>query len=259
MARNTPLLILLQLGVLSFVSPNVSAEATGDNIKQQIVLQPLPLQPAYSILPYDHPEAMASRTIQSGVVKGMARNRPLDAVLRQVVPGTFQIMYDADLDSKRPISFRGGRHWTEILEEIETNFSLVIKVTDRDVQVSTSDAIIITSNRDLKKFEVLPRGTGKPSETQVAINDRKTQALIYQAKAGDSVQELLNKWSEGTKWKVVWKSQYAYRIEVEREFKGDFVEIASKLIASYQTSRIPLHLRIYDNSFVLYVENKNQS
>lgn len=212
-------------------------------------------QPPYNIVPFDPPEGEPARTVESGIVTGMATGFPLNKALLDIVPGTKQLMFDNDLNPNMLISYRGGTHWAAVLKEIERNYSLKFEITDRYVLASKTDAVLITSDPDIKQIETLPHQTGKAPDLSRTVNDRVNAQAQYIAKTGDRVSYVLRTWADAAGWYVSYKTAYDYEIERGRTFTGDFEKNVAELIMSFRGSQVPLRASFYPKSRVILISD----
>lgn len=196
--------------------------------------------PDYTIKPIVHKDLLPSKGPIPGFVQGMANNMSISKAFKILVPGDYNIIYDTELDTETLISYRGGRHWTEVIREIEENYELRIIIESRTVFVSTPTVALVTDNPEIKKLAT----EKKPSPEAIyheKMNSRVEKRMIFMARAGDRVEDLLKSWAEAAGWNVVYNSKVHYYVEVNERFVGTFVDNAVRVINSFNNGEFRMH------------------
>ena len=211
-------------------------------------------QPPYEVVPFTPPDGEPARTVESGTVKGMGNGFPLEKALLNIVPGSRQLQFDTDLNREMLVSYRGGRHWVEVLRELEANYGLKFDISDRYVFASKTDAIIVTTDPILKAVEAtVPDNSGEDTELDRILNERVRAKGQYVAMQGDRVSYVVRTWAKATGWYVSYKSSFDYEIEREYVFEDDFETSIAKLITSFKNSKVPLRAQFYPSSRVILI------
>ena len=74
---------------------------------------------------------------------------------------------------------------------------------------------------------------------------------------GDDLSAVLADWSEKTGWRLVWESEYIYKLTSAAKFRGDFVTATTELLRSMQDARPAITAQFYQGNKVLVVGNGN--
>lgn len=82
----------------------------------------------------------------------------------------------------------------------------------------------------------------------------------WEAKAGDTMRDLLRQWGEASGWTVVWKIDRNYHLEAGVVFRGSFTEVAAAFIRSFARATPAPIGTFYKGNRVLVIssqENEN--
>ena len=78
--------------------------------------------------------------------------------------------------------------------------------------------------------------------------------LIWEAKEGDNLRELLTKWSGMSGWKLLWNTNRNYILSAGVTFKGKFADVSSALIRAFARARPAPIATYYKGNRVIVVE-----
>lgn len=78
--------------------------------------------------------------------------------------------------------------------------------------------------------------------------------LIWEAKEGDNLRELLTKWSAMSGWKLLWSTNRNYILSAGVTFKGKFADVSSALIRAFARARPAPIATYYKGNRVIVVE-----
>ena len=92
--------------------------------------------------------------------------------------------------------------------------------------------------------------TVKVAETEV--ND--SSILVWDAKEGDNLRELLTAWSKKAGWKLLWNTNRNYVLSAGAMFKGKFTDVSSALIRAFARARPAPIATYYKGNRVIVVE-----
>ena len=105
--------------------------------------------------------------------------------------------------------------------------------------------------------KVTPTTPSLPDSIYIGVDDPDVYvppAEIWEVFAGSTLEDILMDWADRSGWKVIWNSEYSYPIVADAQFRGDFLEVASKLIRSMEKARPPVRGEFYKGNNVLVVE-----
>lgn len=99
-----------------------------------------------------------------------------------------------------------------------------------------------TKKTQAKSIEILKKKVEKnKKETQTTqVQSKLAKEVIYgesvhdwAAESGESVRDLLMKWSEKSGWTMVWKLDRDYILEAGVVFRGNYMDVAGALLRSF--------------------------
>ena len=80
------------------------------------------------------------------------------------------------------------------------------------------------------------------------------EILTWDAKEGDTLRELLTKWSALAGWKLLWNTNRNYTLSAGVMFKGKFTDVSSALIRAFARARPAPIATFYKGNRVIVVE-----
>lgn len=184
----------------------------------------------------------------AGIVKGFGKNQPLAESLRMISPEGWRGFAERDVGGhQRTINWRGGKAWTEVLDDIgmEEGLSFEIDWKTRKIFVKTAPRSLSAthasaSHGDGSQIDVTPVPMPKS----------------YSTRAGEMLSHELARWGEMAGWTVRWGVDYDYRIKVDTRFGTDMIESIKQVMEVYQ-SRGGLHgviARISETNKIISIE-----
>ena len=78
--------------------------------------------------------------------------------------------------------------------------------------------------------------------------------LTWDAQQGDTLRELLTKWSAQSGWKLLWNTNRNYTLTAGAMFKGKFTDVSSALIRAFARARPAPVATFYKGNRVIVVE-----
>jgi len=104
--------------------------------------------------------------------------------------------------------------------------------------------------------------TENPKETVIAELETKIEevkitddtVLIWEAKEGENLRELIAKWSNMSGWKLLWNTNRNYVLSAGVTFKGKFADVSSALIRAFARARPAPIATYYKGNRVIVVE-----
>jgi hypothetical protein len=82
------------------------------------------------------------------------------------------------------------------------------------------------------------RRPGAVAESQRGVSDG-ARIGAWRAPKGETLNNVLSDWAEKSGWSVVFQSRVVYELQAGAQFEGDFVEAATALLNSVQTTPMP--------------------
>ena len=126
-----------------------------------------------------------------------------------------------------------------------------------DYVKSNGDSLVDLSDGDDLKFEEI----GDKNATDVAVDVKVAEGeitddsvLTWDAKEGDTLRELLTKWSALAGWKLLWNTNRNYTLSAGVMFKGKFTDVSSALIRAFARARPAPIATFYKGNRVIVVE-----
>ncbi len=84
--------------------------------------------------------------------------------------------------------------------------------------------------------------------------DLNAEIMVWDAKEGDTLRELLTKWSALAGWKLLWNTNRNYTLSAGVMFKGKFTDVSSALIRAFARARPAPIATFYKGNRVIVVE-----
>lgn len=78
--------------------------------------------------------------------------------------------------------------------------------------------------------------------------------VVWDAKEGDTLRELLTKWSALAGWKLLWNTNRNYTLSAGAMFKGKFTDVSSALVRAFARARPAPIATFYKGNRVIVVE-----
>lgn len=105
--------------------------------------------------------------------------------------------------------------------------------------------------------KVTPTNPPLPDSIFIGVDDPsiyKPAQDIWEVFAGTTLEDILMDWGDRSGWTVIWNSEYSYPIVADAQFRGEFVDVAAKLIRSMERARPPVRGEFYKGNKVLVME-----
>lgn len=87
---------------------------------------------------------------------------------------------------------------------------------------------------------------------EIEVND--SSILVWDAKEGDNLRELLTAWSKKAGWKLLWNTNRNYVLSAGAMFKGKFTDVSSALVRAFARARPAPIATYYKGNRVIVVE-----
>ena len=117
----------------------------------------------------------------------------------------------------------------------------------------TEDSFNIADADDDIEFTEI--GSGEDERVAVAEqNITDDTVLTWEANEGDTLRELLTKWSGMSGWKLLWNTNRNYTLNAGVMFKGKFTDVSAALIRAFARARPAPIATFYKGNRVIVVE-----
>jgi hypothetical protein len=121
------------------------------------------------------------------------------------------------------------------------------------------DSITSEFTEDSFKFddddiEFTEIGDGSEEKVAEAENIADDTILTWEANEGDTLRELLTKWSGMAGWKLLWNTNRNYTLNAGVMFKGKFTDVSAALIRAFARARPAPIATFYKGNRVIVVE-----
>jgi len=80
-----------------------------------------------------------------------------------------------------------------------------------------------------------------------------TPVVVYSIRAGQTLRQAVEQWAVKAGYKVVWQPDYAFDIEADASFPGDFITAVTALFDAYRQAKQPLFVDIYPSQHLVVV------
>lgn len=90
-------------------------------------------------------------------------------------------------------------------------------------------------------------------EKEQSVGDAK-DIMVWDAKEGDTLRELLTRWSALAGWKLLWNTNRNYTLSAGVMFKGKFTDVSSALVRAFARARPAPIATFYKGNRVIVVE-----
>lgn len=169
---------------------------------------------------------------------GMGRNVTIREAIRQVVPSDYSMRLGPGTDSlvDKPVSWKGGRPWTEVLAE------LISHIPDLSVEVDIPATLVTLS----------------VSQVSHSIQEVGKESLpTWRIRNGDKLSDALTAWGKEAGWQAVFWEAPPMVSEIDVTFEGSFKDAVTKAIEAISKHGTKLNVEFYGaNKAVRIMENK---
>lgn len=100
------------------------------------------------------------------------------------------------------------------------------------------------------------RRPGAAAESQRGVSDG-ARSGSWRAPKGETLNNVLSDWAEKSGWSVVFQSRVVYELQAGAQFEGDFMEAATALLKSVQTTPMPRATFFRGNRVLLVSDTLN--
>jgi len=190
-------------------------------------------------------------------VAGFGRDWPVGLVAQEVVPERYEILFDSTVDRQQTTDWQGGRGWRTVFGEALAPLGLTFILEGDQVKVLDQDKAGVegwqggsemTAARDSDKPGPAAAPGGSDAAKVAAATPRE-----WNARAGNTLHEVLKEWGGEAGWAVAWQTERDYRLEASATFFGDFETAASNLLRAFSIADPPVRATIYRGNRVVVV------
>jgi len=101
--------------------------------------------------------------------------------------------------------------------------------------------------------DIVTKGDFEPYDGSAKI----VRQALFSVHEGQMLHSALASWAEQAGWRLVWESEYDYRVHSAANFGGDFIDAVTKLVDAMSDARPALTVNFYKGNNVLVVSNKS--
>ena len=130
--------------------------------------------------------------------------------------------------------------------------SLLDDINDNSVTSEFTEDSFNIDDDDIEFTEI-----GNDSEEKVAAAEQNITddtIVTWEANEGDTLRELLTKWSGMSGWKLLWNTNRNYTLSAGVMFKGKFTDVSAALIRAFARARPAPIATFYKGNRVIVVE-----
>ena len=130
--------------------------------------------------------------------------------------------------------------------------SLLDDINDNSVTSEFTEDSFNIDDDDIEFTEI-----GNDSEEKVAAAEQNITddtIVTWEANEGDTLRELLTKWSGMSGWKLLWNTNRNYTLNAGVMFKGKFTDVSAALIRAFARARPAPIATFYKGNRVIVVE-----
>lgn len=187
-------------------------------------------------------DADANKIVQLGVapekltfIKGYANNVTLITALKQIVPSGWHAKKSGDIDTGLNVSWKGGKNWVAILQDLANQGSFNAKI-DWDNKVVT----VMTADSDSNTKQVV-----------------KQHVKVWELKGGKTVRDSIESWAAADGYTVSWAA-VDYDVPASVSFVGNLDDEngpLARVTEAYKNSDQPIVISVSTLDKVIRVEN----
>lgn len=196
-------------------------------------------------LPVPGEMASAPAPESNAVVEGFGKDIPLAVALRQIVPSSYNVNYDAGVDQGKPVTWNGGKAWNEVASEMLARRKLHATASGNMITISEgvgADLLPVYAAAPAPAPVIADAASpsGKPT---IDMNLQKRWA----AQPGQGLRETLQNWSGQANVELAWQSDKDLPINNAFSYDGTFDQAVDALLSSYTGDANEPHGKLYPN------------
>jgi hypothetical protein len=207
-----------------------------------------------------------SRANSQDIVQGFGKKIPLAMALPQIVPNQFRIDYDSNVSQGNPISWNGGKHWVDVLNNSLRKARLhavwdndtTLRIVKGRGEALTKPIDSMYGNRGMMSASFAPSTamatdmaqtleplTPLPVERSSIVNlNRKSR---WQAPSGSSLREAMTRWGQEAGVQIVWKAQKDFPLTSNFSFDGTYDAAVDSILSLYDQDTMRPTAKLYPN------------
>jgi Toxin co-regulated pilus biosynthesis protein Q len=214
------------------------------------------------------PTKMASISTTYAPIEGFGDTIPMAVAFDQIVPKDFQVVYQDKPEAATLVSWSGGRPWNDVLSDMLYAHGYRAVFKDKTVTILKAGSSAPSQPKANDANAITPAAgmmTAPAASTQTVALTPKTstgfdpaRTEIFSARAGESVQDVLSRWSDQAKVQLYWTADRNYTLREAVAFNGTYSVAVKRLLDLFGSdSNRPvakLHPNLPDGPAVLSVE-----
>lgn len=146
----------------------------------------------------------------AGVVDGFGSDLPLEAVIEQLVPSGKKVVYGAGVKRDVLLSWRGGRHWRDVLGDSLLSVGLKLVEEGERVQVEW-------------------------------IEPPLPELPAWEARGGEMLRSVLERWRHQAGVVLKWESEFDFPLEAPVRIQATFQDAVLLLLRGFATANPQPH------------------
>lgn len=172
----------------------------------------------------------ASSPVMYGAIDGFGKNIPLSLALEQVVPKDYTLVYAAKPDLNTIVSWTGGRSWNAVLSDMLYAHGFRAVITDKTVKIVSASSVPEEKVVPTKPVKEAAVTTPAPKAPATTATFDATKVDIFSARAGESVQDVLAKWTAQSNVQLYWQADQTYTLKQPVSFNSTFPRAVEQLL-----------------------------
>ncbi|MBB3923918.1 toxin co-regulated pilus biosynthesis Q family protein [Xanthomonas arboricola] len=180
--------------------------------------------------------------------QGFGRELPLSLVIKQIVPTDWETVFAKSVQGTKPVSWRGGKTWTEVLSDVALQEGVYADVDwdKRKVTLLQNQSPVVAASPKT--------GSTKGASSDVgSVHAEAPSKKTWVAENGTSLRYSVTEWSKRAGWTVVWDAEVDYPIAGTLTYEGDFVDAVAGIFRAHSRSAIPLRVDIYPRQKLIHI------
>ena len=160
----------------------------------------------------------------------------------------------------------------QILKDDDSEYEIICEENCEDIMIANADDDVIKSEFTEESFDIADYVDAENEDTAVEfyevgsketlvanVSVKETKItdetiLTWEAEEGNTLRELLTKWSAMAGWKLLWNTNRNYTLSAGVMFKGNFADVSSALIRAFARARPAPIATYYKGNRVIVVE-----
>lgn len=164
--------------------------------------------------------------------RGFGRDIPLGVAVRQIVPKNMDVIYEnaEDINMSANVSWTGDGNWRTTLDKILMTHGLVTSIRGDDVVIRPEMTAVPMPMAAIHQTSA-PIGV---SQKVVTVAPQPVMAAAWSANPGETLRDVLAKWSAKANTTLSWATDYNYRLNHAASFNGSYEAAVEGLLDQFR-------------------------